>query len=122
MDTPSFTADHQSFSPERLTEALSNDDFMVRKKEERWYALIRKLPKGLQSALLAEINLGNYVTSLQYANWPQKGSILVSLGMPFKIDFSTNDFGVKKRVLNDPHYWSEDIYQAVNGIEHLIIC
>jgi hypothetical protein len=47
---------------------------------------------------------------------------IARLGMPFKIDFSTNDFGVKKRVLNDPHYWSEDIYQAVNGIEHLIIC
>ena len=122
MDNSSYIIDQHSFSPERLRAALSNDDFKVRKKEEKWYALIKKLPAGLKSALLAELNVGNYVTSLQYANWPQRGSIFVSLGMPFKIDFSTNDFGVKKRVLNDPHYWSEDIYQAVNGIEYLVIC
>jgi hypothetical protein len=122
MDTQSYTIDQKSFSPERLQKALAKSDFTAKKKEEKWYALVRMLPHGLRSALLAELNSGNFVTSLQYANWPQKGSIFVCLGMPFKVDYSKNNFGVKKRELNDPLYWIQDISETVDGIEYLVVC
>lgn len=122
MKNRSFVVDQPSVSTERLVQALAEENFHVHKKDEKWFRLLEKLPRGLRNALLAELNLGNYVTSLQYSNWPQKDSIIVSLGLPFKLDFTDNAFGVKKRVLNDAHYWNEDIYQTVDGVDYLIIC
>lgn len=121
MKVLSYTVDQSCISPDRLKEALVEPDFKVEKKEEKWYSLVKKLPCGIRAALLAELNLGNYVNSIQYANWPQEGSILVSLGMPFKQNFASNRFDVKMRTLNDAHYWKADVYQTVNGVDYLII-
>ena len=83
---------------------------------------MERLPKGIKCALLMELKAGNKITSFQYSNWPQNGSILVSLEMPFKVNFIANDIGLKLRILNDAHYWNQDICQTVEGVDYLLIC
>ena len=118
----SYVIDSNSIEHDRLLQALKDvDKSAATKKEEKWFNLIRKLPSNLRSALLLELESGNRVTSIQYCNWPQKGSILISLAFPFKNDFSGKRFGVDYRLMNDPHYWQTDIHQIVDGVEHLIV-
>jgi hypothetical protein len=42
MDASSYTADQKQYSPKRIKEALSDDDFKVQRQEERWCALTKK--------------------------------------------------------------------------------
>lgn len=122
MKIQSITVDQKLISSRRLLNALSDDSFVPSKKEEIWHSLINQLPSSLKVFLRSEIELGNFISSLQYANWPHAGSIVVSLGSPFKSNLSNNFLHLKHRVLNDPHYWKEDVSETNNGIDHLIIC
>jgi hypothetical protein len=117
-----YVVDIRSIDPKRLHLALSDIDvFLPSKIEKKWYLPLRKLPKRLQSALLSELELGNQVTSIQFGNWPQAGSVLVCLAAPFKNDYSTEKFGVCYRVVNDPHYWMAEISVSEDGVEYLIV-
>lgn len=111
------------FSNLRLLEALCTPGvFMPAKSEQTWWEIMKILPQNLKSALIHELQLGNQVISIQYGDWPQKGSIVIALAFAFKADYAKrNSFGVTYRSLNDPHYWIEDIHQITNGVEHLII-
>jgi hypothetical protein len=116
------TIDQQSIGPKRLIKALSSDQFKAKKEEEKWHRLIRMLPQGLRSVLYAEVTAGNYVTSVQYSDWPQNGNILVSLGLSFKSNLNLDELGVVVRDFNDPRYWDRDFCWSVNGVDYLIIC
>lgn len=111
------------FSNSRLLEALRAPAvFTPTRCEQTWWDIIKALPQNLKSALTYELQSGNQVISIQYGDWPQKGSIVVILAFSFKADCAKkNAFGVTYRFLNDPHYWIEDIHQVVDGVEHLII-
>jgi len=122
MKLDSYIIDKHSVSSERIRMALVDENFVVKRKEEKWYELMERLPKGIKCALLLELTAGNKINSFQYSNWPQNGSILVSLEMPFKVNFIANDLGLKLRILNDAHYWNQDIYQTVEGVDYLLIC
>jgi hypothetical protein len=114
--------DAGSIDRERFISSLRpNIIFESTKKEKKWYQLVEKIPANLRACLLEELSLGNAIVSIQYGNWPQQGSVVVSLGQPFKNDFSKNNLGVTYRFMNDPHYWVADVHQIVDGIEHLII-
>jgi hypothetical protein len=118
----SYTVGLHEINHDRLALALSDmNKFTPTNNEIKWYELLRKLPENLLSALHLEVNSGNSVTSIQFGNWPQSGSIVVSLSQPFKNDFKKKSCGVTYRILNDPHYWQADIHQIVDGVEHLII-
>lgn len=122
MNNTSYVVDEAFIDHDRLRLSISQpDQFKPTKREKKWHSLILKLPQTLLSALLAELKLKNRVRSIQYADWPQKGSVVINLAEPFKNDFLVNDFGVKYRRLNDPHYWIADVHEIVDGVEHLII-
>lgn len=114
--------DAGSIDRERLISSLQpNTIFVPAKKEKKWYQLVEQIPCNLRAALLEELSLDNSIVSIQYGNWPHQGSVVVSLGQPFKNDFLKNNLGVTYRFMNDPHYWVADVHQIVDGIEHLII-
>lgn len=118
----SYLIDSHSIDHSRLLQALNDPDkFNATKLEEKWFTIIKKFPKNLRTALLLELNAGNSVTSIQFGNWPQRGSIVICLNSEFKHNFSDKSFGVEYRILNDPHYWNADIHTIVDGVEHLII-
>lgn len=121
MKNPIQRNDRASFPTKRLICALKNADFVPEEDEQEWYKIIRRLPGSLRAALLAELKRGNYETSLN-TDWPQTGSIVITLGSSFKSNFAKSKLGVKKSKTNDPHYWRQDVSQTVNGVDYLMIC
>jgi hypothetical protein len=122
MKSSKYSIESASLNRDRLIEALQSEHgFVPVKKERDWYALIEKLPIQLRNALLREILAGNSVQSIQYADWPQIGSVVVCLDSIFKNNFKNSQEKVAYRLVNDSHYWREEISLSVNGIEHLII-
>lgn len=116
--------DMRDLSHGRLIDALKKVDTFVplSSNEKNWHLILRLLPMGLRQALLNELTLGNRIISIQYGDWPQKGSVVISLAADFKGTYSEgNPYGVTYRRLNDPHYWIADIHENVQGVEYLII-
>lgn len=109
---------------QRLIDALTQAKAFVplSSAEKNWHEILILLPAGLQKALLDELTRGNRVASIQYGDWPQKGSVIVCLAEKFKVAYTReNPYGVTFRQMNDPHYWTADIHETINGVEHLII-
>lgn len=121
MEDPMQRNDRTAFPTKRLISALEDADFVPEKNEQEWHKIISGLPSGLRTALLAELKLGNCVTSLDM-NWPQAGSIVITLGSSFISKFAKSKLGVKYSKTNDPHYWRQDVSQTVNGVDYLMIC
>jgi hypothetical protein len=120
-DRKSYVVDFNSIDQERLAASLTDPvKFKPEQNEDDWVYAIRRLPSNLRLALLSELKAGNVVTSIQYGNWPNKGSVMVCLQQRFIHDFS-KDSNVCYRFINDPHYWYSDINETVDGIEHLIV-
>lgn len=118
----SYVVDFHSNDQGRLILSLTEmEQFVAKKTDEKWFQLIRKLPSGLRAALLSELELGNQIVSIQKSNWPQNGSIMVCLGARFKNDYTKNKFGVNYRLVNDPHYWYDEISQVVDSVTYLVV-
>lgn len=121
MNNPMQRNDRTSFPTKRLISAHEDADFVLKKNEQEWHKIINRLPSGLRAALLAELKLGNCVTSLDM-DWPQTGSIVITLGSSFKFKFAKSKLGVKYSKTNDSHYWRRDVSQTVDGVDYLMIC
>ena len=108
---------------DELLESLLRNEFdqAASSHVRSWLKLIEKLPNNMKYALLKELQLGNNVSQIQDLDWPQKGSIVISMKLPFKNKNPTEIEGISFRKMDDPHYWMEDIHTVVNGIEYLII-
>lgn len=87
---------------------------------EDWSLIFSRLPCELKEIVLLEIKNGNKITSIQSGNWPSKKSIVVTM-----LDrFQKESKSIPKtywRLVNDPHYYREEISQAAENIENLII-
>lgn len=97
------------------------DQFVPEKADEKWFSVLGTLPGNLRAALLLELELGNEVRSIECANWPQTGSIFICLKSSFKNKWADNPLGVEYRLINDPHYWYDEISQTAGGVQHLIV-
>lgn len=121
MDSP-ILIDEKNLDIQRITEMLNGIKiFEPNNKEKIWYALLRKLPTELSTILLAQLIYGNTINSIQNANWPQNGSIIVCLNSHLTNYASKKFYLAKYRLVNDPHYWYEEVSQIKDGIEYLII-
>lgn len=118
----SHTIDGRLIDKRRILEALRDTEkFIPNKNEEGWTSLLKKLPPQLKEELFKELLIGNSISSFQSGNWPQEGSVVICLTSHIINDFSKRSVAVKYRLLNDPHYWYDEISQTGNGVEYLII-
>ena len=83
--------------------------------------LIKKIPNALLEFLRLEIINGNIVTTISCSNWPHEGSIVVNLKYRFKTAKNINQPELEFLILNDIHYWMEQVKQTVNGTDYLLI-
>lgn len=114
--------DSKEINKNRLLIALRDmSNFLPKSNENDWFNMIAKLPESLRFSLLMEMESGNNISLIQDCDWPKKGSIIVSLTSPFKNNYKNWKNGVEFRVINDPHYWQEDIHVNIDNVEHLII-
>jgi len=118
----SYVIDGRDIDKKRIVEAVMDvDNFIPRKKEEKWLHLIKRIPLELRSLLLSELTSDNSVESIQNSNWPQQGSVVVALNQHLKSDASKISSLLKYRILNDPHYWYDEVSQIQDNIEYMII-
>lgn len=119
----SATIDFKKIDHVRFIEAIRDaKSSMPTAKESEWFFLIERIPQVFLKVLLYELELGNNIVSIQNGDWPQEGSIVISLSSIFKNKNWENFDGVKYRDMNDPHYWRADISIKIDNVEHLIIC
>lgn len=88
---------------------------------ESWIDLIRLLPQCIREVLHCELKLGNRIISVGKTNWPSLGSVVVTVDRNFHAECHSFSKGVKWRVINDPHYCSEEVGQFYKNIEYLLI-
>jgi|GEM_PF-1850742 len=123
-----YTAPPLKFSKETIKEmkvAGTYDDYIKNSSPEAQQqeiesaleALNQLLP-ALQTVLDAELKAGNKVADVG-RNYPDEGSICVTLTKRFKNKYKTNDLVYS--LSNDPHYWYAD-YCTVGTPKHLLIC
>lgn len=118
----SYTIDGRLIDKQRILEALRDTEkFTPRKNEREWTSLLEKFPPKLKEALFKELLMGNSISSIQSGDWPQEWSVVICLTSHIINDFSKKSVAVKYRLLNDPHYWYDEISQTENGVEYLII-
>lgn len=117
----SYIVDGKDIEGSRFVEALIYaKEFKSNKNEKEWQCLADRLPAEPKAILLSELLCGNTIGSIQNANWPQAGSVLVYLDLTLKNGYFDLT-SVKYRFLNDPRYWYEEVTQVKDGVEHLII-
>lgn len=94
----------------------------IKKNEKKlpWIQEINRLPYALKQILIKELNLGNSIVSINNSNWPQNGSIVIKFNKSFAKESKMAE-GTKWRLLDDPHYYKEEISQLINDIEFLLI-
>lgn len=85
-------------------------------------AILRAMPDGLRTCLLAELRRGNRLVAVDQPDWPQPGSIFVSLAGVFHPSTRGLSPGVRWRDVNDPRWWREELVQVEAGVEHLVVC
>jgi hypothetical protein len=85
-----------------------------------WMDLLRELPQSLLEVLCGELREGNVIISIASENWPNSGSIVVTLRSIFRNN-SNLPASVNFREVNDPHYCKQEICQRRNDIEYLLI-
>lgn len=84
---------------------------------ERTLAVLNQLAPALQSLLDAELKSGNKVADVG-KNYPDDGSICVTLAKRFKNKYTNSDLVYS--LSNDPHYWYAD-YCTIDTPRHLLI-
>jgi hypothetical protein len=86
-----------------------------------WLKIFSSLPKGMRKIIFHEISLGNSIVSIGKSEWPNPQSIVVNLENRFQEKSRNLVATAKWRLLNDPHYWREEISEVEGESEHLII-
>jgi hypothetical protein len=119
---PSIAIDNENIDLNHLLMALRNPDgFTPTKQDAKWLPFIKKLPPDLRSIITEEIASGNEISSIQASNWPTNESVFICMTKRFKCDYSNQYPETKYKLINDPHYWIEEIWQTINGVEHILI-
>lgn len=85
-------------------------------------AILRAMPDGLRTCLLAELRRGNRLVAVDQPDWPQPGSTFVSLAEVFHPSTRSLSPQVRWRDVNDPRWWREELAQEIAGVEHLVVC
>ena len=85
-------------------------------------AMLRAMPDGLRTCLLAELRRGNRLLAVDQPDWPQPGSIFVSLADVFHPSTRSLSPEVHWRDVNDPRWWREELTQVDAGVEHMVVC
>jgi hypothetical protein len=119
---PSFSIDRFDMDVPRLCSALADpDSFRPQKRELKWFSTMSRFPSLLREVLLLELTHGNVFGSIQAGgDWPQVGSIMVFVDRPFFADHTLTRQGLSLGYPHDPHYWTCDIQQTVDGVYHAI--
>lgn len=66
---------------QRIIEFIKNSDcFFPKASEIGWLNLLKKVPEKLKRCLLDEIVSGNSLITLNYSDWPEKGSVVALFG------------------------------------------
>jgi hypothetical protein len=86
-----------------------------------WLKIFSSLPMGMRKIIFYEISLGNSIVSIGKSEWPNPQSIVVNLENRFQEKSRNLVAKAKWRLLNDPHYCREEIREAEQETEHLII-
>jgi hypothetical protein len=117
-----FDFDDSSEVQNNVIAAIKNmDKYSPKMKDAVWLYLLSLLPDDLRQALLYELTSGNKIKNISSTDWPNAGSIVVNVFDRFHQADKYSNSNVKFRVLNDPHYWREELSQTVAGAEHIII-
>ena len=83
----------------------------------RYIKMLEELNSELSSILAAELNAGNRIVNVT-TDWPDDGSIVVSLLLPFHGKYEKE--GVTFEANEDPHYWKQGY--ASEGPKQLVVC
>lgn len=86
-----------------------------------WLRLIQNMPNTLKKILLSELQHKNKIVSISRNDWPNPGSIVINVSDRFQETNRTAYPYTHWRLLNDPHYYREEISESCNGIEYLLI-
>lgn len=89
--------------------------------EQGWHNLAWRLPAGLRSALIKELEAGNWIVSISDTGWPHPGSVVVTMCERFHATRRAPPHGVSWRAVNVPHYWREELSENSGGTEFLLI-
>ena len=89
--------------------------------EQGWLNLAWRLPDGLRSALIKELEAGNWIASISDTGWPHQGSVVVTMCKRFDATRRAPPHGVSWRSVNVPHYWREELSENSGGTEFLLI-
>ena len=79
---------------------------------------ITQLCPRLRQFLDQEIKSGNEIVET-WRGWP-KGEICVALKRPFVVRNWQSPCEVEYRLVDDPHYWKEELRSTHTG--HLLVC
>jgi hypothetical protein len=106
----------------RLIAAMESlETFTPKVTEIEAFAVLKDLPDELRMALLAELKLGNVLTQVDRADWPNAGSIFICLQKRFNL--STRELSPEVKWVNrNDRYWWEDLSQIKDGVTHLVVC
>lgn len=105
---------------QRIIELIKNSDcFSPKTNEIGWIILLKRLPEKLKIHLLDEIAFENSLITLNYSDWPEKGSPVALLSNKFRTTEFDKDLHFRE--LNDPHYCKEEISYIEDNVTHLII-
>lgn len=105
---------------QRIIELIKNSDcFFPKTNEIGWMILLKKLLEKLKIHLLDEIAFENSLITLNYSDWPEKGSVVALLSNKFRTTEFDKDLHFRE--LNDPHYYKEEISYIEDNVTHLII-
>lgn len=82
---PLVNIDNSIDVQKRIIEFIKNSDcFFPKSSEIGWLILLKRLPEKLKIYLLDEITLGNSLITLNYSDWPEKGSVVALLRNKFR--------------------------------------
>jgi hypothetical protein len=111
-------------SENHITKENKNIIKMLNSNEEvpQWINVLRELPKELLEALIVELKMKNFIIDIGKSNYPDEGSIVVTLKNKFCEVAKKYSPKVVYHNPNDPHYWREELSQNHEGICHLLIC
>lgn len=118
---PHWTLERIAAAQQEIAASVEDPDDHADLPVPEWLRLVRRLPAGLRSALVAELRAGNWLVGIGSSGWPSKDSVVVNLRERFSVARKEATAGVTWRELNDPHYCREELSQNVDGLQFLVI-
>jgi hypothetical protein len=106
----------------KISTQLKNVEDISSIETEEWLKVIKKLPSELIDILVLELCSGNSIDYICFYDWPNKGSVVVSMKKQFSEKSKKYSEEISFSKLNEPRsYCSEEILQIKNGVKHLLI-